>query len=240
MKPSKVLSAFLALLLMANMSFAQNAKMKKNVNAKARYERILTKIRGHKSIEKDAPAFYIGLPSIVGASYLTFGSTSAVAAGGATISTGGAALILIAAGTLLYGAKTMDKKSAYSGEDRADLYPGIAKALTDGKVFAKYKVVLTNTDSHPSAPHMTQHALNQLTKFLAHPYNMVLVEEFGPNQEGDYRFYFDFPAGHPDFANRNIYADVDMETKTIIVRSDVIRNAKNESEKQVIKPKKKK
>ena len=241
MKSSKVLSAFLALLLMANLSFAQNAKMKKNISAKARYEKILAEISGHKSVRKDRAVYFVGLPASVGATYLTFGNASAVvAAGGATLSTGGIALLLVTVGSIAYGGKACEKRDAcFSGKDQGKQYPGIAQALTDGKVFSKYSVVLTNTGTHPSEPHLTQHALSKLENFLAHPYNMVLVEKLSSNQEGDYRFYFDFPKGHPELANRNIYADVDMEIKAIIVRSDGIRQA-GDRDKSYIKAKKKK
>ena len=244
MKPSKVLSAFLALLLMTNMSFAQNAKIKEKVSASARYGQILSNIQkgsiGHPEyiVTGALGTLVPGLNTLVikAPGFAAQGS-AAVAAGAATV---GWASIIIGVASIYYGGKQVYKKYTYrSGKDTSSVYPKIAKALGDGKVFSEYKVLLTNANN-PKEPHLAGPVLERLANFLGNPYKIRPIVDVAPIKDVDYRFYFDFPTGHPDYANKNVWADVNVGFHTVYVRSEGIRQPGQGNVKNAVEAKKKK
>ena len=113
-------------------------------------------------------------------------------------------------------------------------------ALTNGKgkVFSEYTVVLTNANN-TNELHLAGPVLERLAKFLGDPYTNRPIVKPNPVEDADYRFLFDFPQGHPEYANSQVYADVNVGFRTILVRSDGIREPGKKGIKNVIKAKKK-
>ena len=230
MKSSKVLSAFLALLLMANMSFAKNMQIEKKINEKARYEKVLKDIediRGSRKITTTAA--FASLANILGC----YGNASTFV----LLNSAGEVAMLVGMVATAVAVKEGYNKLRYkysSAKKQADQYRYITRALADGKVFSRYKVLLADTgvDPDPNDPHINketrkqllqeaERVRGQLAKFLANPHNMVPWDKIGP--EADYRFYFDVSPTRRDLANRNIYADVYKSYDVIVVRSSAIR-----------------
>ena len=79
--------------------------------------------------------------------------------------------------------------------------------------------------------------LKHLASFLAPHSPRVLWTKIGPEQ--DYRFYFDYPANRPDLANRQIYADVDVGRKIILVRTPNLLTKGDKTDNYFMEPMKK-
>lgn len=278
MKTKKVLTACLALLLMSNVSFAQNTtkrhdsqKRQSNISVnsvkkaaskaaqrskqKKKYEKVLNHIKtSYDSPTMTGVAGAAGT-ALVGGFFADILSTTSSLTdayflenllGITCAETIGAELILVYSAALAAtaGRKWVCDKINFSGKDRgADCasYSAIAQALAKSDIFSEYRVILTGVNKpvpgkkQATPLHLTTNALKQLAKFLENPHNMVPWDKIGPDR--DYRFYFDAPAGHPDLANRNIYAEVDIASKIILVSSSSIQAGK--TGKHIIKPKKK-
>ncbi|MBO4674471.1 MAG: hypothetical protein J5601_00055, partial [Elusimicrobiaceae bacterium] len=114
-----------------------------------------------------------------------------------------AAIALLAvAGKISY------EKDNFSGINQAKRYPGIVKERKKGW-FPKFTVCLVD------APHVTAQTLKDLEKFLGAQEGKFIVEKIG--QGGDYRIYFS--------PNRNVWIDMDLGRKLMIVRNSSIRSA---------------
>ena len=235
---SKIAITLLVFLLLANSSSAQT-KMTNYVTRKTqeaeRYEQILHHIETAPSVgqitETGARGVACGSVTYVLATKSALAGTAIGTAATATGVVAGVAGVAL----LAYGGKRFYQSITYfQGKDRASQYPTVARALTKGKVFAQYKVILVN------GPVITKNeaTLKHLASFLGNPRSpRVLWTEIGPEQ--DYRFYFDYPANRPDLANRQIYADVDVGRKIILVRTPNLLTKGDKTDNYFIEPMKK-
>ncbi len=158
-----------------------------------------------------------------------------------------ATLVCAATITVIAGKKWVCDKINFSGKDKSaenKEYSAIAQALGQSEIFSKYQVILTGIRKNPDPKkeyatplHLEKTALQRLAKFLQNPRDYKA--KYDKNlPERDYRFYFDFPSGHPELANERVYAEVDIDSKVIIVSSSSYGEKKTTT-KHNIKAKKK-